>query len=177
MLARKVTWIGFAVWILSTWNISSWWSTTKQFRGSVATGINQSKDQASKVSSMSHVDSHGNTDTARRIDSTAEWNSTEQIVDLLLAQEAPRSAAHTERLLHKQHVLQQLTSKRIYRYMAQAKLAPLGVQVTDTFAYLHIWKSGGSTVASQTGNDQHTESALERSPHWFTFVRDPVDHF
>ena len=50
----------------------------------------------------------------------------------------------------------------------------------SSFWYLHVWKSGGSTIAHYLGA-RHQELELLNSTAmngtWFTFVRDPLDHF
>jgi len=51
-------------------------------------------------------------------------------------------------------------------------------QVTEEYVYLHIFKNGGTTIATQTSRG-HTRimdpTVQERK--WFTLVRDPMDHF
>lgn len=50
--------------------------------------------------------------------------------------------------------------------------------INDEYAYIHIFKNGGTTIASQTGRD-HTpiQNRQVLSRKWFTFVRDPIEHF
>jgi hypothetical protein len=48
--------------------------------------------------------------------------------------------------------------------------------VTPEYAYLHIYKNGGTTVAAQTQRG-HVPLARVQKHQWFTFVRDPMDHF
>jgi hypothetical protein len=50
--------------------------------------------------------------------------------------------------------------------------------VTDRYAYIHIFKNGGTTMAAQTGRDHtHIQSPAVRKRKWFTLVRDPIEHF
>jgi len=49
-------------------------------------------------------------------------------------------------------------------------------QVTKEWAYLHIYKNGGTTVLFQTGRD-HVPVSRVRTKKWFTVVRDPIHHF
>ena len=48
--------------------------------------------------------------------------------------------------------------------------------VTPKYAYLHIYKNGGTTVAAQT---KHGHILLPKVSkyNWFTVVREPMDHF
>ena len=50
--------------------------------------------------------------------------------------------------------------------------------VNDEYAYIHIFKNGGTTIEVQTGHD-HTSiwDPQVQKRKWFTFVRDPIDHF
>ncbi len=51
------------------------------------------------------------------------------------------------------------------------------VAVNDKYAYLHVFKNGGSTVSGVT-NNAHTKSKdLGDERKLFTTVRDPIDHF
>jgi len=53
-----------------------------------------------------------------------------------------------------------------------------GTILNKRFAYLHIWKSGGTTVVAQSPNWQVSKYNVElQSRTWFTFVRDPISHF
>ena len=50
--------------------------------------------------------------------------------------------------------------------------------VNEEWAYLHIFKNGGTTIEVQTGHD-HTsiQDPQVQKRKWFTFVRDPIEHF
>ncbi len=50
--------------------------------------------------------------------------------------------------------------------------------VNEEYAYIHIFKNGGTTIEVQTGHD-HTSirDPQVQKRKWFTFVRDPIDHF
>ena len=53
--------------------------------------------------------------------------------------------------------------------------------LTDKFAYLHIFKNGGTTIGAQVRPTQRNHSPLssfEMSARtWIAFVRDPIAHF
>jgi hypothetical protein len=52
------------------------------------------------------------------------------------------------------------------------------IVLSEKFAYLHIWQSGGTTIAYQTQNEQKRLSDPEITKRdLMTFVRDPIDHF
>lgn len=61
----------------------------------------------------------------------------------------------------------------------RVKTASAGaILLTDIFGYLHIWKSGGTTIGKQSRKGQVSVNNGEfQKRDWFTFVRDPIDHF
>lgn len=52
------------------------------------------------------------------------------------------------------------------------------IVVSETFAFLHIWKCGGTTIAAMMDDRQVrlSDSAVQ-SREWIAFVRDPIDRF
>lgn len=64
-----------------------------------------------------------------------------------------------------------LNSRRFYR-------AEELCECNEQWAYLHVLKSGGTTISHQC--DRATfkrENPIHKTRHLFTFVRDPIDHF
>lgn len=81
------------------------------------------------------------------------------------------------------------------------KLGDAVIPVNQEFFYLHIWKSGGTSIQTHTNHYFHyrlddpqvqegsrsvsvaseseteTETKIDIHPKFFTYVRDPVDHF
>lgn len=52
------------------------------------------------------------------------------------------------------------------------------IPLSENFAHLHVWKSGGTTIALQTGKMQTSLSDPEvHGLDLVVFVRDPIDHF
>lgn len=50
--------------------------------------------------------------------------------------------------------------------------------ISKTFAFLHVWKCGGTTVASLTGDVQlELQNEEVQKREWVAFVRDPIDRF
>jgi hypothetical protein len=51
-------------------------------------------------------------------------------------------------------------------------------RVTEDYAYLHIFKNGGTTIMKQTSRGHDPINRLEvQERKWFALVRDPIDHF
>jgi len=52
------------------------------------------------------------------------------------------------------------------------------IKLNEEYAYIHIFKSGGTTIHLQTGRIEGYISDPEiENLKWFSFVRDPIDHF
>jgi hypothetical protein len=66
---------------------------------------------------------------------------------------------------------------RARRY--QAYLSDWGANiVNEDYAYIHIFKNGGTTIAAQTRrNHTKIQSVQVHQRNWFTLVRDPIEHF
>jgi hypothetical protein len=61
----------------------------------------------------------------------------------------------------------------------QANLFLWGANIlTENYAYIHIFKNGGTAIAAQTKRDHvPTESKEVQTRKWMTLVRDPLEHF
>merc|ERR1711884_209500 len=63
------------------------------------------------------------------------------------------------------------------KYLFFVNTYPFGsVRLSDEFAYLHIWKSGGTTIEKQSHYFQDSAKAA-KDLSLVTFIRDPLDHF
>jgi len=49
--------------------------------------------------------------------------------------------------------------------------------VSDEFAFLHVWKCGGTTIQYAGYNQTYLENPEVQSRQWVAFVRDPIDRF
>jgi len=49
--------------------------------------------------------------------------------------------------------------------------------LNDDYSYLHVFKSGGTTVQMMTTTKKHTKSSEVDNRKLVTVVRDPIDHF
>ena len=50
--------------------------------------------------------------------------------------------------------------------------------ISEAFAFLHVWKCGGTTVAALAGDKQWSLNETEiQKREWVAFVRDPIDRF
>lgn len=69
--------------------------------------------------------------------------------------------------------------KRFYQKVLQPKspTKPFAFILNDQYAYLHVYKSGGSTVDYQSGDFGHKTRDEIGSRKLVTTVRDPLDHF
>jgi len=167
-MSNKSLWIGLVVWILLACNLLSSWSGTKQF-ATLSSSPPPSPPPSSSSSSS--------TDERTHVDPRVDWDDTERIARHLDQQNATRSANHTKKFRNVQNVaLFRQLHKRKYRYTASTYSAA-GVQITNAFAYVHIWKSGGTTIEKQAQNRSFAARFIQRYPYALTFVRDPVDHF
>jgi hypothetical protein len=74
----------------------------------------------------------------------------------------------------------ELLSKNLPKSMRYvAPTGPWGANVlNDKFAFIHIFKNGGTTIAAQTGREhERIEGPEIQKRRWLIFVRDPIDHF
>lgn len=95
----------------------------------------------------------------------------------LLERSAVKSASHQRKFLARRHLMfADFDDKMLF----QSDLSDFAaIVISPDFAFLHIWKCGGSTVTSMLpGVDQvslNNMDVQERS--WVTTVRDPIDRF
>lgn len=89
---------------------------------------------------------------------------------------ATRSMDHQKKFLARRHqVFEQFDKVDRYQPIVDRYAA---VSLTEKFAFLHIWKCGGTTVCQMTPNSQTTLQAPEiQRREWFGLVRDPIDRF
>ena len=87
-----------------------------------------------------------------------------------------RSAGHTEKLWKNEYALRSLEKRFLYRARTSSSG---GIRIHGSrWNYLHIWKSGGTTVSAMTKSHKVKKKfLLEGDSKLFTFVRDPIDHF
>mmetsp|Transcript_37269 Transcript_37269/g.90474 ORF Transcript_37269/g.90474 Transcript_37269/m.90474 type:complete len:315 (-) Transcript_37269:209-1153(-) len=87
-----------------------------------------------------------------------------------------RSAGHMEKLWKNEHTLRSIEKRFLYRARTSTSG---GNRIGGTkWNYLHIWKSGGTTVSAMTKSTKVKKKfLLEGDSKLFTFVRDPIDHF
>lgn len=94
----------------------------------------------------------------------------------LVEQGSMRSAEHHRKFLaRKERITSQFESK--VRFQSQpGEFA--AIVISYRFAFLHIWKCGGTTMASLTDGRQFslTEPWIQKR-QWVAFVRDPIDRF
>jgi len=103
---------------------------------------------------------------------------TDTYSDLMMKKEIQRSFRHQQKFLANKSTFTSVFPREARYTMDLGEFA--AIDVTDKFAYLHIWKSGGSTVLIQTDYYEPQKSLLHpavKDKDFFTFVRDPIDHF
>lgn len=88
-----------------------------------------------------------------------------------------RSFAHQVKFLEQKDKLADFFPRR-QRFSAHTGQFA-AVSLTEEFSYLHVWKSGGTTVQLQPGASK--QRALQHpdivDSSLLTFIRDPIDHF
>jgi len=88
------------------------------------------------------------------------------------------TSSHQFKLFSLDHRIQNYSHERLF---ATSTEQYGGYVLTDKFAYLHIFKNGGTTIGAQVKPTQPKHSPLssfEMSARtWITFVRDPIAHF
>lgn len=96
--------------------------------------------------------------------------------DQLIEKGSMRSVDHHRKFLaRKSRISSQFGSK--VRFQSQPG-EYAAIVVSQQFAFLHIWKCGGTTMAGLT--DGHQSSLIEpwiQRREWVAFVRDPIDRF
>lgn len=87
---------------------------------------------------------------------------------------AERSAQHQRKFLARKD---SIVSKFDPMIRFQSKLdVYAAILVSDTHAFLHIWKCGGTSVASLVGDAQWRLNETQvQNREWVAFVRDPID--
>jgi hypothetical protein len=94
----------------------------------------------------------------------------QQMLEMMLI----RSSNHQAKLFEQKGALSTFFPSRM-RFQVRTASAG-GVLLNDQFAYLHIWKSGGTTIEKQAKARQYRTGKF-KNHKLVTFVRDPVDHF
>eukprot|EP00934_Nitzschia_sp_Nitz4_P003008 Nitzschia sp. Nitz4//scaffold69_size99277//69203//70172//NITZ4_004641-RA/size99277-processed-gene-0.65-mRNA-1//1//CDS//3329556739//2998//frame0 len=87
-----------------------------------------------------------------------------------------RSIDHQTKFMERRHNISSVFPAEV-RY--QAKVSNFGaVPVSDDYAFLHIWKCGGTTISSLKANDQREllDKDIQKRK-WFGLVRDPIDRY
>ncbi len=89
---------------------------------------------------------------------------------------ADRSAVHQRKFLARKDRVFALFDPLV-RF--QSKLDQYAaIIISDAFAFLHVWKCGGTTIAALAGDTQLRLNETEvQERQWVAFVRDPIDRF
>jgi hypothetical protein len=89
---------------------------------------------------------------------------------------AERSSQHQRKFLaRKGRIISQFP--RPVRFQSQLD-EYAAIIISDEFAFLHVWKCGGTTIAALVGDTQWRLNATEvQKREWVAFVRDPIDRF
>jgi hypothetical protein len=100
----------------------------------------------------------------------------DRFAKLMEEEHANISARHQTKFLGRMTLVES-SFNRAARY--QADTGEFGaIILSENFAYLHIWKSGGTTIEYQAHQLQKGLSHPEITKRdLMTFVRDPIDHF
>lgn len=96
--------------------------------------------------------------------------------DSMIEEDALRSSHHQRKFLVRKDRVASQFEKDIRFQSKPGSFA--AIVISDAFAFLHIWKCGGTTVAKFFEN--HQSSLIEpwiQSRKWVTLVRDPIDRF
>ena len=131
---------------------------------------------------------HDDDDNARTIiglndthdEGLAKKESPEYYIQLMKERNLTRSIGHMTKLFQNKGIFETLNAAQ-YRFRPKTASAG-GLQLTEHWAYIHIWKSGGSTMTRQkTWEDKKTGNfdKLQSRPgnKLITFIREPIDHF
>lgn len=88
-----------------------------------------------------------------------------------------RSARHQKRFLSQRSKIKDAFPNTALYSPVPGQFA--AVVLNNEWAYLHIWKSGGTTIEAQTGRGPKpfTAREIQQRKKWMTFVRSPIDHF
>ena len=94
--------------------------------------------------------------------------------DRLAEGTAQRSALHQRKFLaRKDHIVSKFDPMVRFQSNLDNYAAIL---ISDSHAFLHIWKCGGTSIASLAGDTQWALNATEvQRREWVAFVRDPID--
>lgn len=98
------------------------------------------------------------------------------IYEMMQSVGALRSMDHLRKFEHRRDLVPALFDKKL-RYKPALRTYA-AIKLSDSYAYLHIWKNGGTTVEELTGEHQlplHNNDIMSRQ--WVTLVRDPIDRF
>jgi hypothetical protein len=102
-----------------------------------------------------------------------------QYLDQLIAMNLTRSVAQHQKFLARKDNVTKVFPKNLLFHTPFDRYA--GLPLSDEFAYLHIWKCGGSTIQDMLPYEERSQQTLDspvlQQRKWITFVRDPIDHF
>jgi hypothetical protein len=87
------------------------------------------------------------------------------------------SSRHQQKFIsHKSSLQKACPASSLYESKT-GRWAAVGLNLD--WAYIHIWKSGGTTIEKQTGRGQRGlhDPTIRNRRHWMSLVRDPIDHF
>jgi len=152
--------------LMLTAAVNSQWTQKSVFQFTEETKTNKEEDS----SKSSHLRRQAEQNNEKTSGAASRYESKLKDADLSL------SLKQQQRFHKKKDELEDHfpIEKRYRAYSDQWAATPLN----DEFAYVHIYKNGGTTVVKQTGNHQ-TEIVDPKisNLNWMTFVRDPIDHF
>ena len=95
----------------------------------------------------------------------------------LVAQGSLRSSDHQRKFLaRKSQVPAQFESRTRFQSQPGEYAA---VVLSNAFAFLHIWKCGGTTIVDLTGSPQQwsLNEKMIQNRKWLAYVRDPINRF
>jgi hypothetical protein len=89
------------------------------------------------------------------------------------------SAGHQQKFVSHKSSLRKVFPLSALYHSVQGPFAAVALDDNRDWAYIHIWKSGGTTIEKQTGRAQTgmRDPTIQRRERWMTLVRDPFDHF
>lgn len=93
----------------------------------------------------------------------------------MVQRSADKSARHQQKFLARKHQVVD-DFNRTVRYQSDLG-AYAAVILSESFAFLHVWKCGGSTVVALLGDQVSLNDTDVQDRQWVGFVRDPIDRF
>lgn len=100
----------------------------------------------------------------------------DEYFDRLVDQGSLRSSYHQRKFLARKSRISSEFEARV-RFQTQPQQYA-AVVISPQFAFLHIWKNGGTTIVDLVGGKQsYLSEEWIQNRQWVAFVRDPIDRF